>query len=93
MLVTQGHHVLLHGRNPAKLEEVERTLSELPGGGRVESYLADLSRMTDVEALAKTVTERHTQLDVLKNTGIFRTPRPVTQDGLDVRFNEMTRLV
>ena len=34
MLVSQGHHVLLHGRNPAKLEEVEKTLSGLTGGGR-----------------------------------------------------------
>lgn len=30
MLVSQGHHVLLHGRNPVKLEEAEKTLSVLP---------------------------------------------------------------
>ena len=29
MLVSLGHHVLLHGRNPAKLEETERALSTL----------------------------------------------------------------
>jgi NAD(P)-dependent dehydrogenase (short-subunit alcohol dehydrogenase family) len=86
-LVSQGHHVLLHGRNPAKLEEVEKTLSGLPDGGRVESYLADLSRLSEVEALGKDVAERHTQLDVLiNNAGIFRTPEPITLDGLDVRF-------
>jgi len=87
MLASLGHRVLLHGRNPAKLEEVERTLSGIPGDERVESFLADLSRMTDVEALAKTVLERHNQLDVLiNNAGIFHTPEPITQDGLDVRF-------
>ena len=87
MLVSQGHHVLLHGRNPVKLEKVEKALSGLAGGGRVESHVADLSRMTDVEALAKAVAERHKQLDVLiNNAGIFRTLEPVTQDGLDVRF-------
>ncbi len=87
MLVSQGHHILLHGRNPEKLKDVERTLSGLPNGGRVESYVSDLSRMSDVEALAKEVAERHTQLDVLiNNAGIFRTPEPITQDGLDVRF-------
>ena len=87
MLVSQGHHVLIHGRNPAKLEKVERSLSGLPGDGRVESYLADLSRIADVEALAKAVAERRTQLDVLiNNAGIFHTPEPITQDGLDVRF-------
>ncbi len=87
MLVSLGHHVLLHGRKPAKLKDVESALSELPGEGRVESYLADFSRMADVEALAKAVAERHSELDVLiNNAGIFRTPNPITQDGLDVRF-------
>ena len=87
MLVSLGHHVLLHGRNPAKLEKVERTLSALPDGGRVESYVADLSRMADVEALAKAVAEKHAKLDVLiNNAGVYSAPDPITQDGLDVRF-------
>ncbi len=87
MLVSQGHHVLLHGRNPTKLADAERTLSALAEGERIESYVADLSRMTDVEALAKAVSEKHTKLDVLiNNAGVFKTLEPITQDGLDVRF-------
>ena len=87
MLVSRGQHVLLHGRNQSKLEEAEKTLSALPGGGRVESYVADLSRMADVEALAKAVAEKHAKLDVLiNNAGVYNAPDPVTQDGLDVRF-------
>jgi len=86
-LVAQGHRVLVHGRNPKKLEKVRRTLSELANGESVEGYVADLSRIADVEALAKNVTERHVRLDVLvNNAGVFRTPDPITQDGLDVRF-------
>jgi NAD(P)-dependent dehydrogenase (short-subunit alcohol dehydrogenase family) len=87
ILVAQGHDVLLHGRNQSKLESTEKMLSALQGGGHVESYLADLSRMADVEALAKAVADKHSKLDVLiNNAGIFKTPDPVTQDGLDVRF-------
>jgi NAD(P)-dependent dehydrogenase (short-subunit alcohol dehydrogenase family) len=87
MLLSLGHHVLLHGRNPAKLEEVEKTLSALPDGGRVESYLSDLSHMADVEALAKAVTEKHAKLNVLiNNAGVYNAPDLITQDGLDVRF-------
>ena len=87
MLVAQGHHVLLHGRNPEKLENVEQALSGLAGSGRVTSYLADLSRMADVDAFTQTVAEQHTQLDVLiNNAGIFRTREAITEDGLDVRF-------
>jgi NAD(P)-dependent dehydrogenase (short-subunit alcohol dehydrogenase family) len=87
MLVMQGHHVLLHGRNPEKLEEVQRTLSGLTGGGRVESYVADLSSMAEVEALARAVAKQHASLDVLiNNAGVYITPETITQDGLDVRF-------
>ena len=87
LLVAQGHRVLLHGRNPSKLKEVKKTLARLAGDGQVESYLADLSRMNEVEALAKTVAGRHKRLDVLiNNAGVFLTPEPVTQDGLDTRF-------
>ena len=87
MLVSAGHTVLLHGRNPSKLKDAESALSALPGGGRVESHLADLSRMADVEALAKAVAETHAGLDVLiNNAGVYGAPDPITQDGLDVRF-------
>ena len=87
MLLSQGHHVLLHGRNPAKLERAERTLSGLSGNARIERYIADLSRMEEVEALTEAVAQRHQTLDVLiNNAGVFRTANPITQDGLDVRF-------
>ena len=86
-LVSQGHFVLLHGRNPSKLKEVEKKLSGLSGDGRFESYVADMSNMSDVEVLAKTIAERHSQLDVLiNNAGVYKTSNPITQNGLDVRF-------
>ena len=64
-VAARGHHVLLHGRNRAKTEKVEATLSALQDGGRVESFVADLSRMGEVEALAGAVGDRHASLDVL----------------------------
>ena len=86
-LVSLGHNVLLHGRSPAKLENVERALSAVVDGGQVESHVADLSRMADVEALAKAVADKHDRIDVLiNNAGVFKTPDPITQDGLDLRF-------
>ena len=87
MLVQLGHNVILHGRNPEKLEEVARTLSALSDCGRVESYVADLSRMAAVEELAAAVAEKRANIDVLiNNAGVFSTPDPITPDGLDVRF-------
>jgi NAD(P)-dependent dehydrogenase (short-subunit alcohol dehydrogenase family) len=87
MLASQDHHVLLHGRNAAKLETVAKALSDLSARGRVETYLADLSRMEDVTALAQAVAEQHDKLDVLiNNAGVYNAAEQVTQDGLDVRF-------
>ena len=86
-LVAQGHTVLLHGRSPDRLDKAAQALAARPGGGRVETYLADLSRLADVAALAKAVAETHATLDVLiNNAGVYGAPDPVTADGLDVRF-------
>lgn len=86
-LAALGHTVLLHGRNPAKLADAEAMMTGLAGRGGVETYLADLSRMTEVEALATAVTGRHDRLDVLiNNAGVYNTADPVTVDGLDARF-------
>ena len=91
MLVGKGHHVLLHGRNPAKLKDARNAVARLKAGAHLESYVADLSRMADVEALANAVKAKHAKLDVLiNNAGIFKTPNPRTQDGLDVRFEVNT---
>lgn len=87
MLVSQGHTVLVHGRNPEKLENAVKILSALPGDGHIESYMADLSYMANVEELAVAVSKQHSKLDVLiNNAGIFKTAHTITQDGFDVRF-------
>ena len=86
MLCSKGHHVLLHGRNPSKLEIAGKDLAGLPGAGPVETYLADMSRMDDVEALAKAVTERHARLGVLINNAGIYVPGGTSHDGFDVRF-------
>ena len=86
-LYLQGHHILLHGRSDTKLKAAEKALSELSADGRVESYLADLSRMADVETLGEAIVANHEQLDVvINNAGVLRTADTFTDDGLDIRF-------
>lgn len=87
MLAPQGHNLLLHGRNRSKLEAAKKLIAALQGGGTIETYVADLSRMADVEALAQAIKDKHTKIDVLiNNAGIFKLPNTETADGLDVRF-------
>lgn len=83
-LVAQGSRVLLHGRNPDKLQKTFLELSKL---GEVESYLADLSSLKEVKKLAKDIIEKHSSLDVLiNNAGVLQAPDATTIDGYDIRF-------
>ncbi len=66
---------------------MSKALSSLTAGADTEYYVADLSDMAEVKALAKAVSEKYEALDVLiNNAGVFRTPEPVLENGLDVRF-------
>lgn len=86
-LVSQGHNVLLHGRNPEKLQIAKEILTSIVDSGIIEGYIADLSNMVEVEALAHEISKKHTKLDLLiNNAGIYKTANPITKDGLDIRF-------
>ena len=77
-----GHKVLLHGRNPSKLDAAAEQL-----GGIAHRYVADLSDRAGVKALADAVTADHDTLDVLiNNAGILKTRSPILANGLDSRF-------
>ncbi|WP_047816886.1 SDR family NAD(P)-dependent oxidoreductase [Rhodopirellula islandica] len=87
MLAPLGHHLLLHGRDAQKLEQLEHSLRELSNEAVVECYVADLSRMNEVKSLAEAVSAKHDHLDVLiNNAGVFSTSDPLSPEGLDVRF-------
>ncbi|MCM2680302.1 SDR family NAD(P)-dependent oxidoreductase [Echinimonas agarilytica] len=87
MLVSQGHHVLIHGRNPTKLQGVAEQLASIEGANPIESYVSDLSNLADVQNLADEVKAKHNSLDVLiNNAGVYKVSQITTVDDLDVRF-------
>lgn len=86
-LYSEGHTLLLHGRNAEKLATTEKVLADSKGMGQIHSYRADLSRRADVVSLTDAITKEHDQLDVIiNNAGVMRVPDTVTPDGLDTRF-------
>tara|TARA_R110002049_G_scaffold285698_4_gene467013 strand:- start:159642 stop:160454 length:813 start_codon:yes stop_codon:yes gene_type:complete len=86
-LASLGHHILLHGRSIQKSESVLQSLTGEFKHAQLESFVADLSQMVEVEELARAVIAKHSKLDVLiNNAGVFMTPNPVTAKGLDLRF-------
>lgn len=87
MLLSQGHKVLIHGRNEAKLSAAKESLESLPLAGSITSYLCDLSNLAEVEVFAQAVLEQQPKLDVLiNNAGVYNVSQVSTEEGLDVRF-------
>ncbi len=80
-----GAKVLIVARN---LKDAEATAQELDkAGGTASAFAADVTKLADMQAAAKTAVDRHGGLDVLcANAGIFPqakiedlTPRPGTR--------------
>lgn len=87
-LAPLGHRLLLHGRDPARVQALVARLGQHradPGG--LEPWVADLSSMEQVHRLADAILARHDRIDVLvNNAGIFKADEPRTEEGLDLRF-------
>jgi NAD(P)-dependent dehydrogenase (short-subunit alcohol dehydrogenase family) len=81
-LAQAGESVLVHGRDPDLVTQV---------GGASRSYVADLSSLAQVRALAEQVRAENDRLDVLvNNAGVgFGPPggeRQLSKDGHELRF-------
>jgi NAD(P)-dependent dehydrogenase (short-subunit alcohol dehydrogenase family) len=87
LLASNGHDLIIHGRNIEKLNSVKKLLTEIPNVGSIQGYIADLSVFSDVKKLVNSIKNEHKNLDVLiNNAGVFKTNNSITPDGLDVRF-------
>lgn len=86
-MLKEGHRVLIHGRNPDKLQATLDALNAAGFRPQIDGFQADLSKLADIARLAREVADRHTQLDVLiNNAGIFKTPETTASNGVDIRF-------
>jgi len=86
-LARQGHHLVMVGRNPAKLEAaVSRVRGESPGVP-VESFVCDFASLEDVRGLAHELLAGYPRIDVLvNNAGTVFDKRTLTVDGIEATF-------
>ncbi|SES64670.1 SDR family NAD(P)-dependent oxidoreductase [Thalassotalea agarivorans] len=85
-LAQQGHTLLLHGRNPTKLNDV---IAKLEQTYQTTAYpfIADMSDLHEVNKMCQSVLAQHERIDVIiNNAGVFKMSQPITADGLDARF-------
>ncbi|SEL75385.1 short chain dehydrogenase [Colwellia chukchiensis] len=86
-LLSEGHRVLVHGRNAEKLRQVGEQLQAQASADQVELLGADLSDLSEVYRLAEDIRQCANHIDVvINNAGIFKTDNTVASNGVDVRF-------
>jgi NAD(P)-dependent dehydrogenase (short-subunit alcohol dehydrogenase family) len=87
VLVVKGAAVLLHGRNPERLEATLEELRSQTSSEKANSYLADLSSLAAVRDLVERIFSEHGRLDVLvNNAGIISRERRESEDGYELTF-------
>jgi len=82
-LALQGHTVVIHGRNAAKLQAVSGEIKAVTGNSNVDTIMADLFSLSDIKRMADEFKSRYDRLDVLiNNAGAFlNKQRETTTDG------------
>jgi NAD(P)-dependent dehydrogenase (short-subunit alcohol dehydrogenase family) len=91
-LAASGHRLILHGRDPGRLDSVASELGKVAAGPAPETVLADLADLRQVRGLSEQVHGLTDRLDVfVSNAGIGSgapdlRERQVSADGHELRF-------
>jgi NAD(P)-dependent dehydrogenase (short-subunit alcohol dehydrogenase family) len=88
-LARAGDHVIIHGRNAERAQQVIRQIEE-HGRGSAKFYKADFASLADTKRFAAAVLADYDRLDVLvNNAGVFvpdQQERRVSEDGYELHF-------
>ncbi|KYF32499.1 MULTISPECIES: SDR family NAD(P)-dependent oxidoreductase [Streptococcus] len=87
-LASEGHHVILHGRNPQKLELALQEVRAVSLRGRVSNYLADFSKLDDVYRFVEEIKRDFQSIDVLfNNAGLYAgKERKASTENVELTF-------
>jgi len=88
-LARAGDHVIIHGRNADRAEEVIQQIEE-DGRGSAKFYQADFASLEETKSLARAILSDYDRLDILvNNAGVFlpdQQERRVSDDGYELHF-------
>ena len=84
-LAAKGHHIVLHGRNRAKLKDVCDEIKLVTGNNDIDTIVADLSLLEEARRMTNEFKNRYERLDVLiNNAGVYPSrERQITAEGLE----------
>lgn len=86
-LARQGAHVILHGRNPHKMEQTLQWIREQVPEASLDRVLADMASQQQIRKMAEELHERYDKIDVLvNNAGVQIHERQDSEDGIELTF-------
>ena len=87
-LASEGHHIILHGRNSQKLKLTTQEVRAVSLRGRVSSYLADFSKLDDVYQFVEEIKRGFQNIDVLfNNAGLYAgKERKASAENVELTF-------
>ena len=86
-LAQDGWQVLIHGRNPKRIEATLARIQKRVPGARLHSFQADLASFADVRRMAADVSSQFSKLDLLiNNAGVYEERMQTTTDGNEFVF-------
>lgn len=86
-LLELGYQVIIHGRNPKKIEQALAEAARRAPGARAEAILADFSSLDEVKSMAEEAKKRFSHLDLLvNNAGLYSKWRRSSADGYELSF-------
>jgi NAD(P)-dependent dehydrogenase (short-subunit alcohol dehydrogenase family) len=87
ILATQGHEIIIVGRNPQKTQSVVESIRTQTGNSSIRCLLADFSDLQQIRQLAEQVKTQFPKLDVLvNNAGTYFGKREKTKYGAEKTF-------
>lgn len=79
-----GANLVLHGRNPQKLQTLLEGLGEGLPGQTATTIKADFSKLQDVSEMAAQILQDVGKIDILvNNAGLYPSSRVITEDGFE----------
>ncbi len=86
-MAAKGAHVILAGRDQAKLDEAVATIKSEVSDASLETITCDLASLDSVRACGTEANDRFDKIDLLiNNAGVMACPKEATADGFERQF-------
>lgn len=86
-MAARGAHVIMAGRDPARLDAAFSAITALVPEARLETILCDLGSLASIRECAAEANKRFDRIDILiNNAGVMACPLGHTADGFEMQF-------